>query len=443
MGVLIVSFALCVVYTQRNPSASFYLLPFRAWELLVGSVLAVRMPKCPSLIARDSLSGLGLVSLFAAIILYDEATEFPGYAAALPVVGSALIIAFSADSHVGQWLSSRPLVFTGLLSYSLYLWHWPLIVFFHDWGLLETVSGRLGVVVLSFVMAWVSWKYIETPFRAPGYWPRPRLFGFAAMGSGILGAMAIGLYLTDGWPGRFSSEDVAFDVARGDISPDRQRCHINGGTPDLKSLCRLGAHEGIEPDTLIWGDSHGVELAAALAEAGLPIIQATYSSCPPALGYKDTERPQCDEHNNQMVEALEHSPQIKTVVLAAYFIAKDSPKFWQGMQLTIARLKSAGKTVIVLGPLPNFGRNIPSYLAFGNRDPLTPKPVPNAFSNYTAGVTVIDVIEKLCPDGPCQPIVAGKPLLFDHSHLSMTGARSIAHNVVREIRRAQRAPNDL
>ncbi len=392
----------------------------------MGSVLAIRMPKCSSLIVRNSLAGLGLIFLLAAIFFYDEGTEFPGLAAALPVIGSALIIAFASDSHVGRLLSSRPLVFTGLLSYSLYLWHWPLIVFFHDWSLLETAIGRVGVVVLSFGMAWVSWKFIETPFRVSGRWPRQRLVRFAALGSGGLAAIAVCLYLADGWPSRFSAQDVAFDTARGDISPERQRCHINGGTPDLKSLCRLGVPDGGEPDTLVWGDSHGVELAAALTEAGLPIIQATYSNCQPSLGLEKEDRPLCDEHNEKLIEQIVQSTSIKTVVLSAYFIANDRPTFWNGFAKSIARLKSGGKTVIVLGPVPNFGKNVPSYLAFGNRAPLVPKSVPTALAVSTADVKVIEVMGMLCPDGPCPPIVSGMPLLFDHSHLSMTAARSIA-----------------
>ena len=436
LAAMVLSFALCVYFTPGSPNPSFYLLPFRAWELLAGSVLATVSTRSCKPLFKEGFAVVGLLALLVAIFAFDEQTVFPGYAAALPVSGAALIIGFAEGTLVGRLLSRRPLVFIGLVSYSLYLWHWPLIVFFRDWGLLDTLSSRVAVVFLSLACAWVSWKYVETPFRRSGNWPRPRLFRFAGIGTGLLATAAVGLYLTNGWPGRFTPEDVAFDVARNDISPERKRCHINDGNPSFDSLCRLGAEAAVEPDTLLWADSHGVEMAAALAEAGLPVIQATYSGCPPAVGLVIETRPLCRLHNDRVLMAVEASEQIKVVVLMAYYTLHSSPEFWEAMRGSVARLRLAGKKVVVLGPLPGFGRDVPSYLASGHRGSMATRPVPPEFDRYLSDVTVVSVIERLCPDGECPLVVNGKPLLFDESHLSMTSARSIAADMVRSIRGA-------
>lgn len=435
---LALSFALCIWMTSISSAAAFYLLPFRAWELLVGSVLATGLPRMRQAVLNEGAAGLGMGCLLAAIFMFDETTPFPGHAAALPVVGSALIIQFAAGTAIGRLLGSRPLVFVGLISYSLYLWHWPLIVFFRDWGWLDSVAGQAAVVVLSVIFAWFSWKFIETPFRKSEKWPRPRIFRFALVGSGALVIAAFGLVLANDWLSRFSPEAVAFDMARNDFSPERARCHISEDDRPFEAFCRLGAADGVEPDTVVWGDSHGVELAAAMAEAGLPLIQVTYSGCPPAIGYVSQGRPLCEAHNDRILKAIESNAQIRTVILAAFYIEFSRPDFWSGMQESIARLKAAGKSVVVIASLPNFGKkNIPTYLASGYRGPLAPTPVPPEFNQYITGVPVISVIDKLCPGAVCQLIIDGKPLLFDRSHISMTAARSIAVDIVKEVRAAR------
>lgn len=423
---LILSFSLCVWFTPSEPSPSFYLLPFRAWELLVGSVLATGIARSAWRPINEGLAGLGLVAILAAIFLIDAKTQFPGYAAALPVVGAALILQFGPGSLTGRLLSNRLPVLVGLLSYSLYLWHWPLIVFFRDWGLLDNTIGRLGVVAISFIIAWLSWKFIETPFRRNGNWPRKKLFVFAASGTAVLLVAAGVLWRSDGWPSRFSPQAVAFDSARDDISPERKRCHIGDGDRPFAELCRLNADIGTEPSTIVWSDSHGVEISAAMAEAGLPLIQASYSACPPALGFYPPERPDCAAHNLRILEAIKAEPEIHTVVLIAYYLGYDDPALWTGLRRTIDTVQASGRKVIVLGPVPNFKKDIPSYLSGGFGSALPPEQVPPEFNRVTESVPVISLIDMLCPGGVCPLVVNNKPLLFDTNHISITAARSIA-----------------
>lgn len=430
-GATITSLMLCVVFTPISPTSAFYLLPFRAWELLVGSFIAASAltssHRLPSHL-REGIALIGMALLLYATFTYDASTPFPGYVATVPVIGSALIIIYGQGSLVGRILSIRPLVFIGLISYSLYLWHWPLIVFFEDWNLLESLNGRLFVVIVSVFFAFISWKFIETPFRNTSNWPGPRIFKFTAASSAIIVFVTFGLYLTNGWPSRFSPEIVAFDASRDDISPERERCH----TKSVKDLCRLGTKNGEEPSTILWADSHGVEIAAALAEAGLPLIQATSSSCPPAIGLHVNNRPKCHSHNKEVLSYI-MSNNIENVILTSYYVGNDHPDFWRGMKETILTLKSAKKNVIVIGPAPSFGVNIPSYLSKGNREPMPYKNISPDFYKNIENAPIVSLIDKFCSEGVCSTIVENSSILFDDNHISMTAARSIQFKLVGEI----------
>ena len=161
------SFGLCVHLTPTSPSAAFYLIPTRAWELLAGSLLALGVvPVVRAGAVRSLLSGLGIAMIVAAVILFDGTTPFPGVAALLPVAGTVLVIAYAPGTWTDRLLSLRPLVLVGLISYSLYLWHWPLIVFGRDLGWLDgSIGPAVAVVLVSLAMGALSSRFVEAPFR--------------------------------------------------------------------------------------------------------------------------------------------------------------------------------------------------------------------------------------------------------------------------------------
>ncbi|HWL77213.1 acyltransferase family protein [Microbacterium sp.] len=173
----VVSFASCVIATPLNQPMSFFLLPTRAWELLagalVGALLLHRRLRIPEVVAAVG-GWAGIAMVIASAVLFDDATMFPGWAAALPVAGTALVIAFgSVDSRWGPTaaLSVRPMQFIGLISYSLYLVHWPLLVVPQaavgdDRPLPVAVKIFLGIV-LAVPLAYVLYRFVETPLRAP------------------------------------------------------------------------------------------------------------------------------------------------------------------------------------------------------------------------------------------------------------------------------------
>jgi peptidoglycan/LPS O-acetylase OafA/YrhL len=165
----IASFGLALTYGQTAPSATFFLIQFRAWELLVGSLAALWM-RLASPAPNPWYAGIGLVAVATSFFVVTENALWPGPLTLLSVLGTAALLLFvRSDVGVGRLLAWEPIRFVGLISYSLYLWHLPPLVFLHiayfdDIPLWATLSA----VAFAFVMAWVSWRFVERPFRQPG-----------------------------------------------------------------------------------------------------------------------------------------------------------------------------------------------------------------------------------------------------------------------------------
>ena len=196
--------------------ATFYLLPARAWELLAGSLLAIiPLRNLPARFTNECLSLLGSALIFYAFFYYDDGTPFPGPAAIPPCLGAVLFI-FSNHGHrtlVGKLLALKPCVFIGKISYSLYLWHWPLLVYARHLSTGETLTlpVRVTLVVVSLILAWGTWKWIENPFRKQSLLKnRKQVFRFCAAAITLLVLVSAGIYQSKGMPARLSPEALAY-----------------------------------------------------------------------------------------------------------------------------------------------------------------------------------------------------------------------------------------
>ncbi|WP_312682866.1 acyltransferase family protein [Stenotrophomonas chelatiphaga] len=437
----LVSLAGCIYLTPRFPGASFYLLPTRAWELLVGSWLAIYGSQFnihannQRTMTREAAGMFGLALVIAPVLTYTRETAFPGYAAIAPVIGAALLILSGSQTLTGRLLSLKPLVKIGLISYSLYLWHWPLIVFFKNAGWLPSGVGTASVIALSVLLAWLTWRFIESPTRNRIVFSPKRLGCICAAASITLVLTSAVFISLDGWNSRFSSKVVAYDEDRNDVSPDRDRCHFAGGSPPLDAACVLGPDK--VPSVAVWGDSHGVELAKAVGEAGVPVLQLTYSSCPPALNATIREdRPACAKHNEEVLEELSESSSIDTVILTSYydFPVSRSGELQAGLAETAKELDEAGKKVIVIGPYPALsGRDdVPTYLARGGRvrASINLAGVREFESRMSARASVLMPTKLFCQGSICNLAPGGSALLFDAHHPSMHAARIVASRLV-------------
>jgi len=337
-------------------------------------------------------------------------------------------------------LSTAPFRGIGLVSYSLYLWHWPLIVFVHR--LREQpldAWGSAGVIAASFVLAGLSWRCVEQAFRRPSNLSAGAVRRRAAIGLASAGAGALAIVLSGGWPSRFSPDVVQLAQAEHDVSPFRRSCHdYNVGN---RQPCTLGAE--VTPTAVLWGDSHGVELAYALSlvarAEGWSLVQRTHSSCAPVLGYDRPRNPACAPANRKTFEAITSDPAIRTVYLSAFWRSSVNRNLARNLDTTIAALLRAGKRVVVIGPVPGARFDVPRRLAQLARDRKIE--TANGYSRtevlrmtdwfydvidrWGDRVTVIEPMSYLCRGDRCDVVRDGKPLYFDYHHLSVAGAQLI------------------
>lgn len=268
---------------RAQPNAAYYLLHARAFELLVGSLLALYWERLPRASAGQARV-LGLVALALILVpafTLDHHSRFPGVNALWPCLGAALLI-WTGENGRGpaRWLlAQRPLVFIGLISYSLYLWHWPLMAFTNYMEVPKELGLQLALVAASVVLGALSWRFVEQPFRGrPRHSPRLIFAGLYAAPL-LVGALAVGLTLKfQGFPQRYDANtaamvealDSTFAKARGSCFIEEFGTMATQWSPDR---CRLGAVDRPRAEVLLVGDSHAAAstgmLDVLLKDAGL------------------------------------------------------------------------------------------------------------------------------------------------------------------------------
>lgn len=333
--VAVVSLLLAQWGAYHKPSATFYLLPTRAWELAVGALLAFyflyKRKYVDLVVSNRAVSELGgLLGVFLicySILAFDKATPFPSFYALIPTVGTALIIVFTTpQTIVGRLLGSRVMVGVGLISYSTYLWHQPLFVFARHRSLTDLSNATLLVLsALSIIFAYFSWRFVEVPFRNRDVFSRKSIFGFAILGS--VGFVVIGLsgYLNSGWPSRLH-ESTLIELGKASKSTQNQK--------DTNWLARKNNFIAAEDSFMtpanadkyayLVGDSHAEALAEELRKAfersDVGFMALTYEGCPPITGvYRVDEKDdhKCYEYNNNLSSYISENDNIEYVILHA------------------------------------------------------------------------------------------------------------------------------
>ncbi|MFT3732062.1 MAG: acyltransferase family protein [Hyphomicrobium sp.] len=444
-----------IVFLPQHPLATFYLLHARAWELLTGAVVALGLVPPPASRAQsEAAATLGIAAIAVSIFAYTTKTPFPGAAALLPCIGTAMAIwaGERSGARATSALSFRPLTWLGLISYSLYLWHWPLIVFTK-----LAMSGPLhlehqvAIAVIAVVFATGTWYFIEQPFRrrGPAGFSRAEIFKGGALSLGALTAAAAGLITLNGMPQRFPASVLEIDAARADSSPLRAKCHYDFKLQhSYDDTCIIG--DSVAPSVIVYGDSHGAELSAVLGDIAkarhASIRQVTASGCPPAVGFSFPNDDHCERYNAAIIDRLSSiSP--TTVVLATYALGwnREYPEqFLPAMERSIAALRSAGHRVIVVGPVPDMpdAASIPAAVArwtAKGRDPkdfsFPAKDLGELEARLSAiatanGAIFVPISPQFCSETRCKPYADGAVLYFDNNHLSMSGAQLIANRVL-------------
>ena len=438
------SFALAAwMVSQERVAAAFYLLPMRAWELGVGALLAlgvVRLPRRPP--ARHALSVIGVALILFAAVAYDAGTAFPGVSALPPVLGTALLIAAGERSLVGRVLALPPVVFVGLISYSLYLWHFPLLVFYRAYTLDQpSVRARVVLAAASLVLAVLSWRFVEQPFRRrrPSYralaaWSLATLLVFVGVAFAL---RPVADRLNP--PSALARRVLTFDNLRDPAQTRRGSCFVSsitGGERYDTARC-LAAVPG-QRRFLLVGDSHAAHLWRA-AQDVLPEVsveQATVTGCHPVVPVAGSAK--CVAMLRQLLD--EHLPAggVDTVVLSARWRMADLAR----LPGTVALLRRWVRRVVVLGPNPEYSTRLPKLLARAldtgdddyadDRRSDRPVVLDAALRRLqpSAGFEYVSLTDAVCGAGRCQEYAApGVPMLFDESHFTLPGSRVVAARI--------------
>nr|WP_255529315.1 acyltransferase family protein [Luteimonas sp. MC1572] len=435
--------------------AVFFLLPFRAWELMAGAILAVvAVPQLRARWLMEALTFAGLMAILVPVFAYDADTAFPAMAAVPPVLGAAILIYVGAcgSTWVGRLLQLRPVVYLGLISYSLYLWHWPLIVFTRFGTSLEPLTPWIpALLVASLLVASASYHFIEQPFRRMGRGSSRRLvIGVGAAATVVIAAVSLTGVVNRGAESRFSPSVVAIDRVRTAPIPFKACGSRIGGHP--VDLCVIGKTSK-QPDLLLWGDSHMLAWLPAFDEAlrrsGRAALVAANSTCPPLLEVANAVNPACIGQNLEVLAALKAQTEVRTVVMAGFwseYFSESVPRLslnGEGrneevaplaLSNTLMTMKSLGKQVLVLGPVPTYAKNMAIALAQNHmmgRDSmkeLSLRQVQAANGNFyrtveseiSPHVKFVDVAAWFCrPD--CVIYRDGISVYRDSNHLSEGG----------------------
>jgi peptidoglycan/LPS O-acetylase OafA/YrhL len=454
--VAVASFELSIFETQYHQSGSFYLLPTRAWELLIGALLALTKGRIlPGPLAREALGWAGIVLIGYAVIFYDQTTRFPGPGALAPCFGAAFIILSSEvdPSSVGRILSFKPIVFIGLISYSLYLWHWPLLVFVKYTCLpatFKSVGLRGGLLLASVALASVTWRYVETPVRTRQVFrTRRQIFRFAIVSTVTICALGIWIFHAQGVPSRLPAQTLAYADARnhnGHFLNNLSLAEAKAG-----KFSELGSAKPDQPITLmIMGDSHAMSVAPVIDELcrqyGWRGVEVTHWANPPVVNFISDVSASLGAESPAFVDAVlayVSEKRIKTVILAAYWsYYAASDQFKADLLATVRAFTAAGAKVYVLEDVPAPEFDVPRFAALtslrhGDLEQLglsrrqyamTESEINKAFEEIPrTGVTLLDPSTYfLNRQGIYGVIKNGQILYADSHHLSVEGARNLA-----------------
>jgi peptidoglycan/LPS O-acetylase OafA/YrhL len=481
--VLCASFALNLSWSRSEPMAAFYLAPARAWELMLGVMLATGIVPTPRKTWQRQLTGLcGAALIVLSMVTFNRHTPYPDIYGLAPCVGGALmILAGASGRHVMSYvLESRPAVLIGKISYSVYLWHWPLFTFFTYYMMRPpTVVEGLLLAVLSLAMAFVSWRFIEQPFRRRTIAPQRRQIYYWA-GAATASALFIGaaIVTTQGLPWRIPPDIRALALRSNYMHPFRY-CH--GRKPaEIRAgnVCHIG-DKSTAPSFVITGDSHAdMQVPAfdeAARQAGTSGLVMTRGGCAPVTHVREAwgneDESKCDNFNKAVTEVVLRTPSIRKVFLAGfwrrqaggleghYFTDDQSTEvspeetrkvFKRALMREITALK--GKEVYIVADVPYVGYELPTMLArsrlLHEKHPGVPLSVTKAtyLFNQKSAFAVLGEIAKvhaarvlyvddvLCPDDRCDFVRDGKILYRDKDHLSYAGAMLLVHKFFAALR---------
>lgn len=397
------------------PTANFFLLSTRAWELAIGAGIAFyflyREQTMSELLSHKAfdeiLSWSGVAMIAYSVYVYDENTPFPSLYALVPTIGSALIIIFSSKETLsGRILGSRAFVAIGLISYSAYLWHQPIFAFARHKSLVNlSPLILLSLSILSLVLAYISWKYIEAPFRKRGVFTRKQIFSITFVFSMSFIAFGLVGQYSDGYKFRIDKNIVDIvNLAEKKRFSSSLCVNNNSINKEYEKYCILVPNK--EKQVFLYGDSHAsalmFEAQKAFSKTDYGLLVSSTIGCPPVKNAYRADNPDkkaCYEHNEKVYKDIVNNPLVKYVILSArWTLGMEGARFdnkeggvehGRKPQLDIVEhgryllhedyshreliaeayinsiqyLLAQGKKVILIYPVPEAGWNVPDYIS--------------------------------------------------------------------------------
>ena len=445
------SFALSLITVRHDAAAAFYSPLDRFWELMAGAALAfaARSPGVGGwwdrqTRARDLCSLAGVVLIVTALWRIDKAAVFPGWKVLAPVAGTACIIAAGPRAWMNTTMfSRRPLVWMGLISYPLYLWHWPLLSL---WRIVDgdpSVAVRTGIAAASIMLAAATYLLIERPLRFRS--PTPRTIGMLCAMMALAAGAGAATFAGGGMPGRLPPvvQQIAgfrYDATAG-FRGHRCLLYPELGEHVFAPECSDPdvAKEGL-PEIVLWGDSHAAQLYPGILDrygSNYRISQLTVAGCPPLFGVSGAW-PGCPELTAaSFAELAARRPAL--VVVAAAWINYD----WRALTGSVQRLQAAGvRKVVVVGGVPVWDGPLPEFLArtilrdrpaFRVPERWAPQLLPRMVNLDRAMAQMVrasaadyeSTLDSLCNRSGCLTRANGELTAFDAAHLTPAGARYV------------------
>ncbi|OCP11376.1 acyltransferase [Ensifer sp. LC13] len=458
VGLVLLSFAATQLLAGLDPAANFYLLPSRFWELGVGALLALAGAEKLDLAKgyRELLALLGLVAIGASYVFVRETASYPGWTTVPVVLGTALVLAFArGDTAVGRLLSLRPLVAIGLISYSLYLWHQPVFAFARLRAIDEMPQEIYALLIaLCFALAYLSWRYVEQPFRKRERFGRRAIFG-ATLAAGSV-AIALGF---------------GFDGSDGLVARNRALAQLTEPSVGLGKTCDavadLSCATSPTPEVAVWGDSFARHLVDGViaSKPDVRLVQLAKNNCGPFMDLAPVvprlgrDWPQdCARYNSDVRRFLLANRSIRYVILSSQLsqyleeetvlvgggeeVQSGTKLLSDGLRATFTWLKANGFEPVFVAPTPHDGRDTGLCVArarlLGEPDERCELPLQNVRVHDRDVLKVVDDIadeypvvrfmDYLCDTDSCKVEDRGVALFEDFGHFSAQGSRQMGRS---------------
>jgi peptidoglycan/LPS O-acetylase OafA/YrhL len=429
---LLVSFMLNVVLVTRMPDLTFYFPITRFWEIAVGALISTTQQsrgrrELPGL-AGDAASIAGLLCIVVSALAVNSNNWYPGWWGLLPVIGAVLVIQAGPNSLCNRYILSRQwMIWLGLISYPLYLWHWPLVAYFNIAGISwEFGTEKFLILGSSLILAWASYRLVELPVKNLRI---GQVVRYSVATAVLLFGVTLSVFLNEGLPERFNG-DVDYPLAitqlgspgfGGYIAQDWRdgTCFLTRGqrAEEFSNSClEQGDDGGL---LFLWGDSHAAALSPGLRmlanSLGFGFAQYTASACAPLLDWNGEINPLCESINETTLDMIRATSPDVVVLQAAWYWTEYN---WQALENTLVELSALGvPKIVLLGAAPSWTDTVPNiiYSYFGVYESVPPQTTyykldTQAISNFDYrlermaerhGVTFKSLVDIFCDGNGC------------------------------------------